>query len=151
MSMDKYFRKYVWDDERTPYLVPVARLTRRQAEYEMLFYAVFSGVLFALVAVVALSKHLPHGDLQGVSLFAFTQVCAALLLGVSASAWAALYCASAPIAALLYFALFGFHPNLGGGDKVLLVLAMLLWFRYCWRLLAVARAYPSLPNPSSPS
>jgi hypothetical protein len=148
MDMEKFFRKYVWDEQRTPYLVPVARMTRRQADYEILFYAVITGVMFALVAVAALSDRLPHGGAQGVSLYAFTQVCAALLLGVTISVWSALYCASAPLAALLYFALFGFHPSLGAGDKTLLIVAMILWLWYCRRLLAIARAYPSLAESS---
>jgi hypothetical protein len=140
--MDKFFRKYVWDDERTPYLVSVARLTRRQVAYELRFYAVITGVLFGLISIASLSSALPHGDARGVSLFAFTQVCASLLLGATHSVWAALYCASAPLAALAYFALFGFHPSLGGADKTLLVAAMVLWAVYSGRLLAIARAYP---------
>lgn len=140
--MDKFFRKYVWDDERTPYLVSVGRLSKRQIGYELRFYAVFSGVLFGLVSIAALSSSLPHGDARGVSLYAFTQVCAALLLGATRSAWAALYCASAPLAILLYFGLFGFHPNLGMGDKALLVLAAVAWVFYAGRLIAVARAHP---------
>jgi hypothetical protein len=103
-------------------------------------------VLFALVSVVALSNSLPHGDARGVSLYAFTQVCAALLLGMTRSAWAAMYCASAPLAALLYFVLFGFHPSLGSADKTLLVVAMVLWVVYCGRLVAVARAYSALAD-----
>jgi len=145
--MDKFFRKYVWDDERTPYLVSVARLTRRQIEYEMRFYAVFSGVLFALISLAALSNSLPHGGARGVSLYAFTQVCAALLLGATRSAWAALYCASAPLAALTYFALFGFHPSLGTADKTLLLSLMVLWVVYCGRLVAIARAYAGSGEP----
>jgi hypothetical protein len=121
--------------------VPAARLTRRQAEYELLAYAILSGVLFALVALAALSTQLPHGNAKGVSLYAFTQVCAAVLLGTTRSACAALYCATAPLAGLVYFGLFGFHPALGGGDKVLLVTAMVLWVAYCGRLIKVARAY----------
>ncbi len=142
--MDKYFRKYIWDDERTPYLVSVARLTRAQIEYELRFYAVITGVLFALVSLAALSQSLPHGDARIVSLYAFTQVCAALLLGMTRSAWAAFYCASAPLAALAYFAVFGFHPSLGAGDKTLLVAAVVLWVAYCGRLIAIARAYAGL-------
>lgn len=142
--MDKFFRKYVWDDERTPYLVSVGRLTRRQADHELLFYATLSGVLFALIALAALSRRLPHGDASLVSLFAFTQVCASLLLGMTRSAWAAVYCATAPLAALLYFALFGFHPSLGALDKSLLVVAAILWTLYGRRLVSVARAYPGL-------
>lgn len=145
--MDKYFRKYIWDDERTPYRVPVRRLTRRQADYELLFYATLSGVLFALIALAALSDRLPHGDAAGVSLYAFTQVCAALLLGMTRGVWAAIYCASAPIAALLYFVLFGFHPALEPLDKALLVGAAMLWTIYGGRLVAVARAYPGLSSP----
>jgi hypothetical protein len=141
--VDKFFRKYVWDDERTPYLVSVSRLTRAQIEYELRFYAVFSGVLFALVSIAALSDRLPHGDARGVSLYAFTQVCAALLLGMTRSAWAAMYCATAPVAALLYFVLYGFHATLGTADKSLLLAAMVLWAVYCGRLVAVARAYPA--------
>lgn len=147
--MDKFFRKYVWDDERTPYLVPVSRLTRRQAEYEILYYCVLAGVLFCLVSVAALSDRLPHGHAPLVSLYAFTQVCAALVLGATRSAWAALYSAGAPIAALLYFVLYGFHPNLGTADKVLLIAAVVLWLWYCGRLIGVARAYPALPDPGA--
>lgn len=147
--MDKYFRKYVWDDERTPYLISVARLTRAQIEYELRFYAVITGVLFALVSLATLSQSLPHGDARIVSVYAFTQVCAALLLGMTRSAWAAFYCASAPLAALLYFALFGFHPSLGAGDKTLLVAAVVLWVAYGGRLIAIARAYAGLAEPDA--
>jgi hypothetical protein len=144
--VDKFFRKYVWDDERTPYLISVTRLTRSQIDYELRFYAVFSGVLFGLVSIAALSSSLPHGDARGVSLYAFTQVCASLLLGVTRHLWAAFYSASGPLAALLYFGLFGFHPSLGGADKTLLVLAAVLWVFYGARLIAIARFYPEAPG-----
>jgi len=147
MQLDKYFRKYVWDEQRTPYFVPVERLTRRQTEYEIHFYALATGVLFTLVSLAALSDRLPHGNAQIVSLFAFTQVCAALLLGLTRSTLAALYCATAPIAGLAYFAVFGFHPTLGGGDKLLLVAAMIGWLWYARRLIAVARAWARLAGP----
>ena len=146
MDLDKYFKKYVWDDERTPYLVPVARLSRSQARYELHFYALFVGVLCAVISVVALSNKLPHGNAVIVSLYAFSVVCAAILLGMSRHPWAAFWCATPPLAGLAYFAAYGFHPNLGAQDKVLLVVAMIAWLVYCRRLLAVARAYPGLPQ-----
>ncbi|MEK9775792.1 MAG: hypothetical protein VW339_06575, partial [Quisquiliibacterium sp.] len=145
--MDKYFRKYIWDDQRTPYRVSVSRLSREQARHELLFYATLSGVLFILVTLAALSSHLPHGNSLIVSFFAFTQVCASLLLGVTRNAWAAGYCASAPLAMLLYFWAFGFQPNLDLADKSLLVLAALLWTVYAKRLVSVARRYSALDRP----
>ena len=149
MDLDKYFKKYVWDDERTPYFVPVARLTRRQAAYELHFYALFVGVLCAVDSVDAPSDQLPHGNAVIVSLYAFSVVCAALLLGMSRHPWAAFWCATPPLAGLAYFAVYGFHPNLGTQDKVLLVAAMIAWLAYDRRLLAITRAYPSLPQPSA--
>jgi hypothetical protein len=148
MDLDKYFKKYIWDDERTPYLVAVPRLTRRQAEYELHFYALFVGVLCALLSVASLSTKLPHGGAAIVSIYAFSVACTAILLGTSRHPWAALWCATPPVAGLAYFAIYGFHPNLGTMDKVLLVCAMLAWLVYCRRLVAVARAYPSLPPAS---
>lgn len=147
MDLDKYFKKYVWDDERTPYLIPVDRLTRRQTGYEILFYALFVGVLCAVLSMISLSGKLPHGDTTVVSLYSFTVVCAALLLGVSRQPWAAWWCASPPLAGLLYFAVYGFHPNLGANDKVLLVVAMIVWLFYCRRLIAVARAHARMALP----
>jgi len=151
MDLDKYFKKYVWDDERTPYFVPVSRLTRRQAGYEILFYALFVGVLCAGISLASLSDKLPHGGAAIVSIYAFTVVCAALLLGMSRHPSAALWCASPPVAALAYFAIYGFHPNLGPTDKVLLVVVMVAWVAYARRLLAVARAYTSLPDTRGPA
>jgi len=146
MDLDKYFKKYVWDDERTPYFVPVERLTRSQASYELHFYALFVGVLCAVVSLAALSSKLPHGSTPIVSLYAFTVVCAAVLLGLGRHPWAAFWCATPPVAGLAYFAVYGFHPNLGTQEKVLLVVAMIAWLAYCRRLVAVARAYASLPQ-----
>ncbi|MEJ2175699.1 MAG: hypothetical protein P8Y76_12530 [bacterium] len=146
MDLDKYFKKYVWDDERTPYLVRVERLTRRQAAYELHFYTLFVGVLCAVISIAALSNKLPHGSSVVVSLYAFTVVCAAILLGVSRHPWAAFWCATPPLAGLAYFAAYGFHPNLALQDKVLLVAAMIVWLVYDRRLLAVARAYGGLPD-----
>jgi hypothetical protein len=150
MDWETLFKRYVWSDVRTPYLVPVARLTREQAGYELFFYALFVGVLFGVIAVMALSGRLPHGGADIVSLYAFSLVCAAVVLGAIRHPWAALWCSSAPLGALAYFALFGFHPNLGFSDKVLLVALMLLWLVYVPRLVAVARAYPALSGPQDP-
>ena len=129
LDWEKLVKRYVWSDERTPYFTRVAHLSRRQAHYELFGYAVFVGVLFAVLAVASLSSELPHGDAAGVSLYAFSVCCAAILLGATRSAWAALWCAGAPLAALVYFACYGFHPGLETPDKILIVALMLGWLR----------------------
>jgi hypothetical protein len=145
LDWEKLFKRYVFDDVKTPYFVPAARLTQRQARYELFIYAVFLSVLFGVLAVASLSTDLPHRGALGVPVYAVSVVWAAILLGITRYAWAAAYCACAPVAALLYFALFGFHPNLGPWDKALLLVIVLAWLRYSWRVLMIVRTYPDMP------
>ncbi len=148
MDWDKLLKRYVWDDAKTPYFIAVGRLTPSQARHELFVYTLFLGILFGVLAVAALSARHPHGHSDVVPLYAFSVVCAAIILGITKHHYAALYCASAPVAGLAYFAVYGFHANLGVVDKVLLVAVMLVWLRYCVRTVAIARAYPGMPDPS---
>jgi hypothetical protein len=144
LDWEKLFKRYVFDDTRTPYLVAVARLTQRQARYELFVYTLFMGVLFGVLAVASISTALPHRGALGVPIYALSVVWAAIALGLTRHAWAAAYCACAPVAGLLYLALFGFHPNLGPWDKALLVVVLLLWLRYSWRVMTIVRTYPDM-------
>jgi hypothetical protein len=144
LDWEKLVKRYVWHDERTPYFTRVARLTRRQAHYELFAYALFMGVLFGVLSVASLSGELPHGDAAWVSLYAFSVCCAAVLLGTTRHPWAALWCAAAPLGALAYFTLYGFHPSLVIADKVLLVAVTLAGLLYSRRIVAVARAWAGL-------
>lgn len=147
---EKMIKRYVWNDERTPYFTRVANLSRRQAHYELFIYVLLVGVLSGVLSVASLSAELPQGSSAGVSLYAFTVCCASILLGAARHPWAALWCASAPLAALVYFALYGFHPGLGYADKVLLVAVMSVWLLYGHRVFAIARAWPGLAGPAEP-
>ena len=53
---------------------------------------------------------------------------------------------SAPLAALLYFFLEGFPSGLGTIDKWLLVVVALGLLGYSTRVVAMAKAYPNLPD-----
>lgn len=151
LDWENLFKRYVIDDEKTPYFTAVARLTRRQARYELFAYCLLTGVLYAMVGLASLSSGLPHGAAIGVPLYAFSLLLAALLLGLTRHPHAAAYCATGPVAALLYFLQFGFHPNVGDGDKVLIVVLLLLWARYNFRVLAIARFYRDMPERGAPS
>lgn len=136
LDWEKLVKRYVWHDERTPYFTRVAHLTRGQANYELFAYALFMGVLFGVISVATLSSV--------VSLYAFSVCCAAVLLGTTRHPGAALWCAFAPLAALAYFAAYGFHPDLETVDKALLVAVVIAGLLYSPRVVAVARAWPGL-------
>ena len=141
LDWEKLVKRYVWHDERTPYFTRVANLTSTQARYELFAYALLMGVLFGVLALLTLSERLPHGGAAIVPLYAFSVLCAAVLVGATRSRAAAAYCAAAPLALLGYFVLWGFPPGLGALDHALLVLAAIAWFAYSLRVLAVLRAF----------
>jgi hypothetical protein len=95
-----------------------------------------------VLAVVALSARLPHGAAAIVPLYAFSVLCAAVLLGATRSRAAAAYCAVAPLALLAYFAVWGFPEGLSALDHAVLIAGSIAWFIYSLRVLAVVRAFP---------
>ncbi len=146
MSCEKFIKRYVWDDLKTPYFVRVAKMTKVQAGYEFFSYSLFLAVLFAVISVVSLSDQAPQGRSEVVSIYAFCVVCGAIVLAMTKSSAAAYVCASAPLAALLYFFLEGFPSGLGTIDKWLLVAAALGLLFYSMRVVASAKAYPNMPD-----
>ena len=149
---EKYFKRYVADEAKTPYMVPVDRLTRTQARYEVFIYSFLLAVLFVVVGTASvLTSKLPHGSAIGVPLFAFALAWAAVVFGLTKHPYAAAFCATAPVAALLYLLLYGFHPNLGTLDKVLIFAFIVGWLRYNWRVLMIANAFPDMTDPPVPS
>jgi uncharacterized membrane protein len=148
MNLEKYFKKYVWDEKRTPYFVPVVKMTRDQADYEVHAYALFIGILFGMVTVGSLLSQDPEVKSDAVAIYGLTVVCAAIVVGFTTHTRAALYCGAAPVVALLYLFLYGVHSNLSTIDHMVLIAFGLMWLRYSVRVLAIARAYPAMSDPS---
>ena len=146
MSWEKFVKRYVWDDVKTPYFVRVVKMNKVQAGYEIFAYALFLVVLFLVISLASLSDKAPQGRSGVVSIYAFSVVCAAILLAMTKRPIAAYVCASAPLAALLYFFLEGFPPGLGGIDKLVLSFAALVIFRYSLRVITIARTYERMPD-----
>ena len=146
MSWDKFVKKYVWDDVKTPYFVRVAKLSKVQAGYEIFSYSLFLAILFAVISIASLSEQAPQGRSEVVSIYGFCVVCGAIVLATTKSPAAALVCASAPLAALLYFFLEGFPAGLGAIDKRLFVAVTLGLLVYSARVGAIAKAYPNMPD-----
>jgi len=149
LDWESLVKRYVYNAAKTPYFTAAARLTRAQARSELFLYTLFLVVLMGTIGIAALSPRLPHGGAIGVSIYAFAVAIAAVMLGFTRRVAAAAFCATAPAAALMYFALYGFQPALGFGDRIVLVVIVLLWLRYAWRTLQIVRAYPGLEDPEA--
>ena len=138
------FKRYVGDDIKTPYFFAVGRLTRVAGQIRAVcLHAVPDRAVRRRRRRVAVARRcrtatrspcrsMPSSSRAPPSCSASRSIPAA-----------AAVCASAPVGVLIYFTLFGFHPNAATGDKILQVIIAMLWLRYSWRILQIARAYPT--------
>ncbi len=147
VDWENLFKRYVYNETKTPYFVPVSRLNRLQAENEIFVYCLLQAILFGVVGVASVSRALPHKGALIVTLIALGLCAAAIVFGATKHPFAAATVAVAPVAGLGYFWAYGFHPRIGEGDKVLLVIVLGLWLLYNWRMLSIARLYPDMPAP----
>ena len=150
LDWDKLFKRYVWDDEKTPYFTPVDDLTRSQADNELHVYSLFVGILFAVVAVVAAIGVSSYGRATGLAFYGFSVVCAAVILAFAKHHIAALYCAATPMVAFAFLLLKGFSPTLVFIDHVVILIVLALLVRYSLRVVAIVRRYPDM-RPGEPS
>ena len=138
-------QRYVWNEDKTPYRTPVSRLNRAQADSEIFAFALFLGVLFGAVALVALTDRAPHGRSPGVSVYALTVALGAIALGMTKHVVAAGYCGLSPLMALAYFFVWGFPERMQTIDQVVMIAIAVLFMRYSWRVVSITQAYGDLP------
>lgn len=146
MNWYTFIKKYVWDDNKTPYFVAVEKLSRTQAKNELFTFSVLLAVFFMVVAIAATLGGGFHGRSYGMAFYAFTLFCAAVTLGATRHYVAALFCSTAPIVALFYFLFYGFPPNLHAIDEYVILVIALILLRYTFRVAAIAKAFPFMPD-----
>lgn len=151
LDWEGMFKRYVADDAKTPYMIRPDRLTRGQARHELFVYVLFMCVIFGVLSLATLSPALPHGAAIGVPAYCLSVLVAAVALGIGKHPAVAAWCAAAPVAMLLYFVVWGFLPSHGPGEKTVIVALVLVWLRYGWRVLAIARAWPDLGDGPPPA
>ena len=71
-------------------------------------------------------------------------VCTTIIFAFTKHALAAWYCGLAPLAALAYFFMFGFHPNSGTVDHVVILVLVGLWLRYSWRVVNIGMSFEDM-------
>jgi hypothetical protein len=145
VNWEKLFKRYIWDDDRTPYFVPASRMTRKQADYEIFAYAIFLGSLLTVLCLVALS---PATRSEAALLYLFTAIVATIVLGVTKHVYAAYYTGAAPVVLMLYVLLHGFPAQLAAIDHFVLIVFALVWLRYAFRVVGIAKLYGDMPEGS---
>ncbi len=139
MDWPTFIRRYVWDEQKTPYLVRGRALTPAQARHELFAYAFLVGVGAGLaVALWAGGVPGPLGaPLAGP--YAASVAAAAIALGTTRHPAAAMYCATAPVVLGVGVLAAALRLGVGGLETVGLLVFSGLWLRYALRTVTVAR------------
>lgn len=151
LDWEGLFRRYVWNDEKTPFFTAVPDLTRRQADYEIHLHCVFLGVLFSVITIifaVGIDSDLGvRGRSLGAAFYGFSVICAAILLAFFKPVSIALYCAGAPMVAIASVFFKGLASNLAHIDHIVIFSILSLLLLHSFRVVAIVRRYPQMPQP----
>lgn len=146
MDWDSLFKKYIWNEQTTPYFTAVPELNQRQGKSEIISYSLVLGVLFAVISLFSMGKGVEQYG-SGVGFYGFTVVCAAVIFGFLKNYYAALYLSATPLLSLAYLFFYGFGAERENVDTLIVTVVLLLMLRYSLRIVAIAKAYPSFPVP----
>jgi hypothetical protein len=148
-SWEKFTRRYVWDEQKTPFFVAVRNLNQGQARSEIFLFALFLATPFAFFLLGAVSHVMRTGAYAylPVAMYAASVLAATGALCAWRSLPAALYCATAPLAVMLYFIVTGHGATLATVNHVAVLIALAACAGYTVRIVAIARAYAGMPEP----
>ena len=140
MEWEKLFKRYIWNDQTTPYLTSVHKLNRRQADSEIFLYSLFVGIFF-FVACIAALRNDPNTSSTGLALYSFSTVCASIIFCNLKSYYACLYMSAAPIAVIAYILISNHVINNHPFDTLIVIVILLALIRYSLRIIAISRYY----------
>ena len=134
MNWEGLFKKYIWNN-RTPYFIPVTKLTRIQANSEILIYCIFLGIFFLLASIMAIHGE-PRTQFSGASLYSFSIVCSCIIFKFFKSYATALYLSTSPIIVLVYIHFYGVSEERNHLDTLIVTIILLCLIRYSIRVVA---------------
>lgn len=145
-KLQNFLKRYVWDEETTPYFTRVANLSRSQADSELFFFAIMMSILFGVGTFTSITGHAPYGVSNNAGIYCFTIVAAVVLVGTVKTVYAAYFATSAPVVVLGALLFFGFPGKMVLIDQLVLLVIDLVLLRYMWRVITICRVYKMLPR-----
>ena len=145
-NWEKWTKKYVWDDEKTPFFISIEKLTKLQAKKELFLYLLFVGTPFGLIGFMSLAG-ITRGEHLGylfLLIYSVTIMISLYFLSATKSSYAAFYSATAPLVLFLFLLIDGFPPKLDEVGQSALLVFLLLWLRYAMRIIRICRRFPNM-------
>ena len=148
-----FAKKYLWHEEKTPFHLPPSQLTKLQASNELKLFAIIEGIIAGMMVFGIYSHFQNTGE---TSLFPALIYCLFLLVALFLMVkhkhlFAVIFCVTPPLVIFGMILWFGFHPNNGFFEKIILSMFLAFWFFYSIRIIEISRCFQSLRDESASS
>jgi len=154
-NWEKWTKKYVWDENKTPFFVPVDKLTKLQAGKELFLYVIFVGTPFGLFGFISLAAIAREESIAYLLMLIYSVAVLISLYYIQTlkHKYAAFFSATAPLVLLLHLIVNGFPSRTHEIEQALLIVFLLLWLRYAMRIIRIAKRFPEMREgvPTPPS
>ena len=152
-SWFSFAKKYLWHEEKTPFHISPSQMSKLQASNELKLFAIIEGIIAGMM-VFGIYSHFQHtGE---TSLFPALIYCLFLLVALFLMVkhkhfFAGIFCITPPQVIFGMILWFGFHPNNGFFEKIILSVFLAFWFFYSIRIIEISRCFQSLRDESASS
>ena len=152
-SWFSFAKKYLWHEEKTPFHLSPSQMSKLQASNELKLFAIFEGIIAGMI-VFGIYSHFQHtGE---TSLFPALIYCLFLLFALFLMVkhkhlFVAIFCITPPLVIFGMILWFGFHPNNGFFEKIILSVFLVFWFFYSIRIIEIIRCFQSIRDESASS
>ena len=149
-----FAKKYLWHEEKTPFHLSPSEMSKLQASNELKLFAIFEGIIAGMMGFGIYSHFHATGE---TNLFPGLISCLFLLFALFLLVkhkhfYAGIFCVTPPLVVFGMILWFGFHPNNGSFEKIILSSFLAFWFFYSIRIIEISRCFQSLKDePASSS
>ena len=152
-SWFSFAKKYLWHEEKTPFHLSPSQMSKLQASNELKLFAIFEGIIAGMMVFGIYSHFHATGE---TSLFPGLIYCLFLLFALfllvkHKHIFAGIFCVTPPLVIFGMILWFGFHPNNGSFEKIILSAFLAFWFFYSVRIFEISRCFQSLKEESASS
>ena len=142
-NWEKWTKKYVWDDEKTPSLYRSTNSPQATGE-ELFLYIIFVGTPIGLLTFVSLAAVTRQENIGYLLFLVYAMSILAFTSFTHRRANTAFYSATVPIVLLLHLIVNGFPSKLHEIEQGLFLVFLLLWLRYAMRIVRMAKKFPEM-------
>ncbi len=147
-SWFSFAKKYLWHEEKTPFHLLPSQMSKLQASNELKLFAIFEGVVTGMIVFGIYSHFHATGE---TNLFPGLIYCLFLLFALFILVKhkyliSAIFCVTPPLVVFGIIIFFGFHPNNGLFEKVILTGFLVFIFLYSIRIFEICRCFHNLED-----